>query len=144
MALDLRRVQTKVAGLILTDVCTIWRDPEGTRDDTLGPDGLSYTDTPSTGDAVAVESDLACSVKWVNRYPHTGESGDPIVVSEYMVKFGMPFDNVQDSDRIEITEISHDERLIGKKLKVIEVVHGSLAVLRKVRCQLRERAVDIP
>lgn len=144
MALDLRRVQTRVAGLVLPDVCTIWRDPEGSRDDVLGPGGLSYTDTSATSDAVAVETDLACGVKWVNRYPHTGEGGQPIVISEYMVKFGMPFDNVVDGDWIEIIEIFHDERLLGKKLKVIEVVHGSLAVLRKVRCLMREDSVDLP
>lgn len=144
MALDLRRVQTKVADLVLPDLCTIWRDPEGTRDDVLGPDGLSYTDDESTSDSTAVETDLACGVRWVNRYPQTGENGDPIVISEYMVKFGMPFDNIEDGDRIEILECVHDSRLIGRKLKVIEVVHGSLAVLRKVRCQMRERSVDQP
>lgn len=144
MALDLRPVQGIVAGIVLADRCTIWRDPEGNRDDALGPDGLSFTDDESTSDSEPVETDLACGVKWVNRYPHTGESGEPIVISEYMVKFGMPFDNVQDGDWIEITETVHDERLIGRKLKVIEVVHGTLVVLRKVRCQMRERSVDVP
>lgn len=141
MPLDLTRVQARVGDLVLTDVCTIWRDSEGTRDDVLSGDGLSYA---GSSDAVAVETDLACAVKWVNRYPHTGESGQPLVISEYLVKFGMPFDNVQDGDLIEITEISHDARLLGKKLKVTEVVHGSLAVLRKVRANLREKSVDVP
>lgn len=141
MPLDLRRVQTRVGNLLMVDVCTIWRDPEGTRDDVLTPDGLSYV---LPDDAVAVETDLPCNVKWVNRYPHTGESGQKITVSEYMAKFQMPFDNVKDGDLIEVTESVHDERLIGKYIKVIEVVHGSLAVLRKARAQMREKAVDQP
>lgn len=141
MALDLRRTQTFVGELIMVDRCTIWRDPEGTSDDNLDSVTLSYG---ATADAVAVESDLACSVRWQLRGGYTGESGQPITISEYLWKTGMPFENVLDGDWIEITESVHDERLVGKHIKVIEVIHGSLAVVRRARCQLRELGVEQP
>lgn len=141
MPLDLRSIQPQVAELILVDLCTLWRDPEGTSDDVLNTATLSYA-VPS--DFVAVETDLACGVRWQMRGGYVGESGQPLVVTEYDVKFAQPFTNILIGDRVEITQCVHDPQLVGRNLKVVEVLHGSLSIFKKVRAQMRLEGVDQP
>jgi hypothetical protein len=141
MALDLRNVQKQAASIVLTDRCNIWRDPEGSSDDVMDPATLSYDPNP---DAIKVHSNRTCGVKWLLRGGGVGQGGQPLVVSEYEVKFEQPFIDIKVGDRIEMLTCIHDPRLIGKSLFVIEVLHGSLAVFKKVRTVMREEGIDLP
>lgn len=141
MALDLRRVQSRVADIVLVDTCDIWRDPEGSSDDVMDPETASYQ---PTSDATKVHSNKACSVKWQLRGGAVGEGGQPIVISEYEVSFEQPFVDIENGDYIRMKTSVHDPRLIGKSIRVKEVLHGSLSVLKKVRAVMREEGVEIP
>lgn len=128
------------AQVVLADRCTVRRDAEGTRDDTLDPDSLSY-DEPA--DAVAVATGVPCKFNHELRNGGIGESGQPVVIAEYRVAFPQGTD-VRQGDDLEVTASAHDPALVGQHAVVVEVMHGSFQVLKRCRARMRTEGVDLP
>lgn len=134
------RAQVRAEARILLDRCTIWRDPEGSRDDTFDPVTLSYG---GTGDATAAAVGVACKVRASQLRPTYGEQGAPTVITEYTVSLSAAVD-VRAGDLLEITASTADRALAGEWLVVVEPSTSSTVVLRHVRAMLRQPGVDLP
>lgn len=128
------------AQVVLVDRCTIWRDPEGSRDDEIDPDTLSYL---PLGDAEAAAVDVPCKADHQQRNSFEGEAGQPTIGSEYVIAFAAGTD-VRAGDRVEMTATANDLALFGLTFTVVEPLHGTFTVLQRVRATLRQQGVERP
>lgn len=126
------------ARVVLVDRATIWRDPEGSRDDEVDPDTLSYL---PLSDAQAVATDVPCKASHEQRNSFEGEAGQPTVGSEYVIAFAAGTD-VRAGDRVEMTATVNDLSLFGLTFTVVEPLHGTFTVLQRVRATLRQPGVE--
>jgi hypothetical protein len=124
---------------VLVDRATIWRDSHGTRDDVLDPVTLSYE---PVGDAQAVATGVPCKANHQLRNSQQGEAGQATVIAEYVLAFAAGTD-VRAGDRVEVTHCEYEPALAGMAFDVVEPMHGTFAVLQRVRARLRQSGVDL-
>lgn len=141
MALDLTPLRPKLNELILVDRCTIYRDSEGNRDDTVDPATGSIV---SGADETVVLANARCKVRYVLRDSTRTEAGVPNVVSQFDVSVPGGGPVVHSGDWVKILASPHDPSLVGQILRVEEIRHSSLGIFSKYRCELRERQYDRP
>lgn len=142
MPIDLVSRRAKLNDLILSDTCEIWRDAEGAGDDQVGAGGSIIGPDPDS----TLVTTSPCSLKLDLRPTDSIEGGRPVVVKLYrlLLPIPLPAGEVKDGDMIRMTVCGHDPSLVGKQLRVAEVIYGTHVLFRRVRCELRERPSDRP
>lgn len=140
MPLDLTRLRPRLDNLLLVDSCEIWRDVEGSLDDVTDP--VTGSVTGPAPDATLVYNGQA-GLRHVLHGMMLTESGAGVVVGEYEVKVPAGT-SVRPGDLLKFTATSHDALLLGKWMRIRELLHSSLTIFTKFRAELRERASDRP
>jgi hypothetical protein len=144
MALDLTGLQPMLTDLVLVDRCDIDRDPEGTDDDVLDPDSLSF-ELPE--DAETVETDVAFIFRAEGRLPQLAEAGAPSVVADYVLSFPITDPQlVKVGDLIRPTYSLHNPGYVtaGVVFRVFELVEAGFAMFQQVRARARTQTVEQP
>ena len=146
MALDLTRLRPPLNELLLRDEVQLLRAPAGDPEDVPG----EITIDPVTGSVINVPSDLQvwsglAGIRQVYRGTTVEEGGRNIALTEYEIKLpGGGEVEPNEADLILVLDCLHDPGLVGKYLRINDVIYGTLIVFKKVRAELREDLSDRP
>lgn len=119
----------------MLDTCTITSDPDGAGGDTLDPVTLELT--PPPGEPVTVYAGPVLIYDSGRRETPDVEGSRSLVEKIYTAR--IPWDSVVPAVGavLTVTAAAHDQRLVGRPLRVVEVLSSSHLVSRDLVVQDR-------
>lgn len=139
MALDLRGLRPNLDELLLRDRCDIYRDTKGATDDATS----GITGIVATAGSVLIGS-FDCKLKPTYRNLSEIAGGQPRVIGFYDLSIPAGSGPMKVGDQVQVMLCDHDPSLVGKTLRIEEILHSTFNLFHKARCELRERYSDRP
>lgn len=118
-----------VAESAMVDTCQVFRDPEGTGDDTLDEDTGILTPAPTDDDPIY---DGPCMLTTAVRESTDGEGGALVYRRLKSARLPVSAPQLLYGDVLVVTVAANDPQLVGRRARVLDSEVNTFAVTRKL------------